>query len=122
MGDYLLHSSETGRALCSSYKDVQASGRADKNDMSRKAAIEQELKKVEFYSLRYINHQNAIKFGEKKLEVIKTQIDVVCSSQSRYSYNDFRFLIEMANLVVAARRTISFTYAIRFYLVGRNKQ
>jgi len=28
----------------------------------------------------------------------------------------------MAKLVVAARRTISFTYAIRFYLRGHNKQ
>lgn len=28
----------------------------------------------------------------------------------------------MANLVIAARRTISFTYAIRFYLKGKNKQ
>jgi hypothetical protein len=28
----------------------------------------------------------------------------------------------MASLVIAARRTISYTYAIRFYLKGINKQ
>ena len=53
---------------------------------------------------------------------IRDQIDVMCKEQLRYGYADYQFLIEMANLCIQARRTIGFTYAIRFYLRGRNKQ
>ena len=35
---------------------------------------------------------------------------------------DFDFLIDIAGLVVAARRSLSFTYPIRFFLRGENKQ
>jgi hypothetical protein len=37
---------------------------------------------------------------------------------TQYSVNDYQFLIEIAELVVAARRSLSFTYPIRFYLKG----
>lgn len=39
-----------------------------------------------------------------------------------YSPNDYQFLIEIAELVVAARRSLSYTYPIRFYLKGAAKQ
>ena len=35
---------------------------------------------------------------------------------------DFDFLDDIAGLVLAARRAISFTYPYRYYLVGENKQ
>ena len=35
---------------------------------------------------------------------------------------DFDFLLEAANLVIAARRSLSFAYPYRFYLIGENKQ
>jgi hypothetical protein len=35
---------------------------------------------------------------------------------------EFKFLRDMAYLVLAARRTLSYTYAIRFYLKGLEKQ
>lgn len=40
----------------------------------------------------------------------------------QYSPNSYQFLIEIAELVVAARRSLSMTYPIRFYLKGKNKQ
>ncbi len=43
----------------------------------------------------------------------------ICPS---YSPNDYQFLVEIAELVVAARRSLSFTYPIRFYLKGKNRQ
>lgn len=89
MGDYKTHSSETGRGLCESFEDVQKAGRVKTKEMSDKVAIEHEMKRMEFYSGRYINHQNAVKFGENKLNEIQTQIDVVCNTQKRYGYNDF---------------------------------
>ena len=35
---------------------------------------------------------------------------------------DFDFIVDIAGLVVAARRSLSFTYPIRFFLRGENKQ
>jgi ariadne-1 len=73
MGDYKTHSNDTGRGLCSSFEDVIKAGRdKDQANPSNSAALERELKRIEFYSQRYINHQNAIKFGEKKLTEIQT--------------------------------------------------
>ena len=39
-----------------------------------------------------------------------------------YSLKDFQFLEEIADLVIRARRALTYTYAIRFYLEGKNKQ
>lgn len=35
---------------------------------------------------------------------------------------DFQFLIDMAQMAIDVRRSLSYTYAIRFHLVGINKQ
>lgn len=42
--------------------------------------------------------------------------------QPNFKVIEFDFLKEMAYLVLAARRTLSYTYAIRYYLKGREKQ
>lgn len=70
MGDYRKHQQETGTYLCSSYEQVQKLGRAGPATDTQKA--EMELKRYEFYSERYINHQNSVKFGKQKLDKIKT--------------------------------------------------
>jgi hypothetical protein len=36
----------------------------------------------------------------------------------QYQFKDFEFLLEIAGLVIAARRSLCFTYPIRFYLKG----
>ena len=40
----------------------------------------------------------------------------------RYLPQDFKFLLEIARLVVAARRSLSYTYAVRFYLTGSEQR
>lgn len=41
----------------------------------------------------------------------------------KYTHNELRFLEEIAELVIRARRALTYTYAMRFYLDGgRNKQ
>lgn len=120
LGDYKKHQSETGKYLCNSFDDVKAIGRAkDFDDIQR---IEFEMKKLEHFSSRYIAHQNAIKFAEKRVEKIKQEIARVHEICPMYSIRDFDFLIEIAELVVAARRSLSYTYPIRFYLKGQGKQ
>lgn len=54
LGDYKKHSAETGAYLCNSWEDVKKFGRAKEDgDVFR---LEQELKRVAFYSTRYMEH------------------------------------------------------------------
>ena len=54
LGDYRNHQNETGSYLCNSWEDVKRIGRAkDDEDLFK---LEQELKRVAFYSTRYIEH------------------------------------------------------------------
>ena len=122
LGDYRNHYKETGRGLCNSYADVVASGRAAKEEISDAAMIEREMKRLEFYSDRYNQHQGSIQFAKKKLLDIQNQIATVCDINPRINPNDLQFLVDIARLVIAARRSLSYTYAIRFYLKGPNKQ
>jgi hypothetical protein len=39
----------------------------------------------------------------------------------QYGPNDFKFLEEIAELVIRARRALTYTYAMRYYLEGRSK-
>ena len=80
------------------------------------------MKRLEFYSDRYNQHQGSIRFAKKKLSEIENQITFVCETNPRINPNDLKFLVDIARLVIAARRSLSYTYGIRFYLNGINKQ
>lgn len=41
---------------------------------------------------------------------------------NKYGPQDFKFLEDIAELVIRARRALTYTYAMRYYLEGRNKQ
>ena len=86
------------------------------------AAIERELKRLEHYSTRYIEHQKSIVHSEKALNLIKMQIASALELNLAYSPLDYQFLIDISGLIIAARRSLSFTYAIRFFLKGAQKQ
>ena len=121
MGGYKKHAAETGRGLCNSFEDVKAAGRETK-DMTDRNMIERELKRLEHYSMRFIEHQKSVVHAEREVEKIKLQIAHALELNPRYQPLDFQFLIDIAKLVVAARRSLSYTYAIRFYLRGEQKQ
>ena len=73
MGDYRKHTAETGRGLCNSYEDVKAAGRATE-EVTDVARIEREMKRLEHYSTRYIEHQKSITHAERGFELIKMQV------------------------------------------------
>lgn len=50
------------------------------------------------------------------------QITKAQELNTKYSPNDYQFLIDISGLVIAARRSLSYTYAIRFFLQGALKQ
>ena len=60
--------------------------------------------------------------AERAVEMIKLQIAQALEINPQYQPLDYQFLIDIAKLVVAARRSLSYTYAIRFYLKGLQKQ
>jgi hypothetical protein len=81
-----------------------------------------QLRKVAHYNTRFIEHQKAIEFAKKKKEEIRTQINNCLELSGKYGPQEFRFLEEIAELVIRARRALTYTYAMRFFLEGRAKQ
>ena len=78
--------------------------------------------RTEHFASRYREHQKSIQFAVKRLATIKDEIVLVCGEQSSIKPSDFDFLIDIAGLVIAARRSLSYTYPWRFYLEGENRQ
>ena len=80
-----------------------------------------EKAKLKHFSDQYIAHQISVMFEERKIEVIKTQVKRVHANIPSLKPNALSFLVEIAEFIVAARRALSFTYAIRFFLKGPKK-
>jgi len=68
-----------------------------------------------------MEHQNSIKFAEKNVREIKRQIEELCKEKPYLVSMEFNFLKEVAYLVLAARRTLSYAYVVRFDLRGKEK-
>ncbi len=80
------------------------------------------LKKLDHYKTRFLEHFKAIQFAQKKKVDIKLQIDKGLQLTDKYGPQEFLFLEEVAELVIRARRALTYTYPLRFYLEGKNKQ
>ena len=96
-------------------------GRQSKEDLDRDT-IERELKRLDHYKTRFIEHQKAIKFSKKHQSEIYEQIITAIEINPAFSPLDFQFLRDIAKLIIVVRRCVSYTYAIRFYLQGPAKQ
>ena len=72
--------------------------------------------------MRYGNHFQSIKFAVKKKAAIQEQIKTFVENYPTCGGQDLQFLEEVADLVIKARRALAYTYPIRFFLKGRNKQ
>ena len=90
--------------------------------MTDLAKIERELKRLDHYKTRFIEHQRAIEFSKKQKSLILEQIATAIDVNPSFSPMDFQFLVDIAQLIIVVRRSLSYTYAIRFYLTGQNKQ
>ena len=102
---------------------VQRGFKVDTNNLNKNAEeTEYEMIRLEHFANRYREHQKSIVFAIKRLATIRTQIDVLLDSNNTLSPKDFDFLLDIAGLVVAARRSLSYTYPFRYYLYGENKQ
>jgi hypothetical protein len=84
--------------------------------------LDYQLRKIDHYKTRFLEHFKAVEFAKKKKVDIQHQIVQCMELSSQYGPNDFKFLEEIAELVIRARRALTYTYAMRYYLEGRNKQ
>ena len=119
MGDYRNHSAETGKYLCNSFDDVVAIKRDNNQEIAEKQRIELMKRKLDHFQTRYMEHYKAISFAIAKKQQIKDQIDEFTKLQSQYATKDLEFLDEISELVIRARRAITYTYPMR-YLMENN--
>jgi hypothetical protein len=54
--------------------------------------------------------------------VLKTQVDFILGKAKCYVYQDFLFIQEIIDLLVKARRSLSNTYPLRFFMKGSSKK
>lgn len=99
-----------------------AVGRGKSEDMEEKMKLDFMLKKLDHYKTRYTEHYKAISFAQKKKSEIQNQIKNCIELNNKYGPRDFVFLEEIAELVIRARRALTYTYPMRFYLDGGAKQ
>lgn len=122
LGDYRKHKAETGSYLCGSFQDVVKIGRAEKGDLDKKALEGYILRKLEHYSGRFNEHLRSLKFAEQRKVQVQATVKTTLEMNPAFNPIDFNFLEEVADLVIKARRCVTYTYAIRFYLKGTLRQ
>lgn len=90
--------------------------------MEEKIKLEMMLRKLDHYRTRYFEHYRAIDFAKKKKQEIQNQINNCLELNNKYGPKDLSFLEEIAELVIRARRALTYTYPMRFYLESIPKQ
>ena len=53
---------------------------------------------------------------------MRTEIKILLGRNKKLTFDELEFLVDVANLILRARRSLSYTYALRFYVRGENKQ
>ena len=89
--------------------------------MNDAAKTEYELKRLDHYKTRFQEHQRSLEVSKKEVDKLRGQYEQILQVNHNYQPLHFAFLTDIAKLIVAARRAISFTYGIRYYLKGKNK-
>ena len=80
--------------------------------------LERNSKHFSFYHTRYLEHQKSATFAQKHLYKIRLEIESTLDHLPTTTPNDYQFLIDIAELVLHARRSLSHAYVVRFYLYG----
>jgi hypothetical protein len=79
---------------------------------------QREIQKFDFYQNMVKNHLNSLPFAKKRIGNIAGEINRACEKFPSYGPNDFKFLLDIADLVYAARRAVAYSYVERYYLRG----
>ena len=111
---------------CNSIEDAIKRGAkmADLMGDSKKEDLyeEFEAERSNFYKYRYNSHQDSLDFNRKHLKTTEERCMTQSTANPIFRPHDFQFIIDIAKLVIKARRMLSYSYVYRFYLKGMNKQ
>ena len=107
---------------CNSVADVLRRG--FKLNGGKTDGVEGEYEKVrlDFFASRFNEQQSSLKFAKRRKQTIQEQIAEILNENKALDQSSFDFLLEIASLVIAARRSLSYTYPYRYNLIGENKQ
>lgn len=79
--------------------------------------------RLAFYKKRFVEHMKSRKFARDRIRQLTEEIERVSKMISgTFFIHHFQFLIDTARLVLEVRRALSYTYALRYNLRGKNKQ
>lgn len=78
--------------------------------------MERMLRKLDHYKTRFNEHNRAVTFAQQKRNSIMKEIEEFIRISQRYNPKDLEFLVEVAELVIKARRALTYTYAMRFMM------
>ena len=90
--------------------------------MNEADKTEYDMKRLDHFKTRFQEHQRSLIVSKKEVIKLKEQYEACVNANPTYQPNQFEFLVNIAKLVVAARRAVSYTYAMRYYMKGKNKQ
>ena len=81
-----------------------------------KMALDRMLRKLDHFRTRYMEHFKSISIAEKRKKDIQEQINNCIQLSNKLTPREFEFLEDIAELVIRARRALTNTYPLRFYM------
>ena len=84
-------------------------------------ALDRMLRKLDHFKTRYMEHYKSIVIAEKRKKDIQEQIGSCVKLSTKLNPRELEFLEEIAELVIRARRALTNTYPLRFYMAISSK-
>jgi ariadne-1 len=121
-GPWELHGQKTGGYYtCNRYDGQKAGASASSSSAKGKAAEDDpeakakaELDRYLFYFQRYSNHMRAGSFAARQRQTAQQRMGEVAGSGK--SWSDIEFLETGAEVLIACRRVLQYTYVLAFYM------
>ncbi|MCQ2821348.1 MAG: hypothetical protein MJ252_29150 [archaeon] len=77
---------------------------------------------MDFYSMRFMNYVNAVKYADTKLrKILKEKVDVLIE-QKHYETKELYFITDGLNAVIEGKSALSKTYIFGYYLQNGPKK
>ncbi|XP_058795296.1 E3 ubiquitin-protein ligase arih1-like [Phymastichus coffea] len=112
---WLCMGSWTHAHRCNRFDEIRAQSKQEANQ--KKAMV---LQKYNFFSNRYMNHMQSLKF-ENQLH--RNILDKMKETQQQYdmTWNEVCFLQKAVDVLISCRQTLMYTYVLAFYLEKNNQ-
>jgi hypothetical protein len=82
---------------------------------------EQNLKRYEHYSSRFIDHKKAIDFAKRKQAKLKVEVEAVLNTLKTTNPAEFDSYLEAAELIIEARTGLAYSYPLGYFMTSPSK-